>query len=80
MKMIATIILGLFVVSAGLWASNSAVTDGAHVYAFFGSRGLYCFDMQGNQKWEKDLGDMTIKLSFGEGSSPVLYGDVILVN
>ena len=64
----------------GSWASNSAVTDGTHVYAFFGSRGLYCFDMQGNLKWKKDLGDMTIKLSFGEGSSPVLYGDVILVN
>ena len=64
----------------GSWASNSAVTDGEHVYAYFGSRGLYCFDMHGNLKWQKDLGDMTIKLGFGEGSSPVLYGDKIFVN
>jgi len=32
----------------GSWASNSPVTDGEHVYAYFGSRGLYCFDMKGN--------------------------------
>lgn len=64
----------------GTWASNSPVTDGEHVYAYFGSRGLYCYDMQGNLKWEKDLGDMSIKLSFGEGSSPVLYNDKIVVN
>ena len=64
----------------GSWASNSPVTDGEHVYAYFGSRGLYCYDMQGNLQWEKDLGDMAIKMSFGEGSSPVLYGDVIVLN
>jgi outer membrane protein assembly factor BamB len=64
----------------GTWASNSPVTDGEHVYAYFGSRGLYCYDMQGNLKWEKDLGDMSIKLGFGEGSSPVLYDDKIVVN
>ncbi len=64
----------------GTWASNSPVTDGEHVYAYFGSRGLYCYDMQGNLKWEKDLGDMRIKLSFGEGSSPVLFDDKIVIN
>ena len=64
----------------GSWAANSPVTDGEHVYAYFGSRGLYCYDMQGNLQWEKDLGDMAIKMSFGEGSSPVLYGDVIILN
>jgi outer membrane protein assembly factor BamB len=64
----------------GTWASNSPVTDGEHVYAYFGSRGLYCYDMQGHLKWQKDLGDMNIKLSFGEGSSPTLYGDKLIVN
>ncbi len=64
----------------GSWASSSPITDGERVYAFFGSRGLYCFDMQGNLLWEKDLGDMTIKMSFGEGSSPVLHGDKLVVN
>lgn len=62
------------------WASNSPVTDGEHIYAFFGSRGLYCLDMDGNLQWEKDLGDMTIRRGFGEGSSPVLHGDRLVIN
>ncbi len=64
----------------GTWASNSPVTDGHHVWAYFGSRGLYCVDMDGNVIWEKDLGDMDIRLDFGEGSSPTLYGDKIILS
>jgi len=63
----------------GSWASNSAVTDGSHVYAYFGSRGLYCLDMKGNLKWERDFGQMNKRMTFGEGSSPALYGDKIVV-
>ena len=62
------------------WASASALTDGELVYAFFGSRGLYALDLKGNVKWEKDLGDMTIKLGFGEAASPALHGDRLVVN
>ncbi len=65
--------------ATGTWASNSPVTDGEHVYAYFGSRGLYCSDMQGNLRWEKDFGDMSIMARLGEGSSPVLYKDKIVV-
>ena len=50
------------------FASNSPVTDGKYVIAYFGSRGLHCYDMDGNLKWEKDLGRMKTKLSFGEGA------------
>lgn len=64
----------------GSWAANSPVTDGEHVYAYFGSRGLYCYDMQGNLQWEKDLGNMSTHRGFGEGSSPVLYSNTIVVN
>jgi outer membrane protein assembly factor BamB len=64
----------------GTWASNSCVTDGKHIIAFFGSNGLYCFDMDGNLKWEKDLGDMNIKMSFGEGISPALYKNNLIIN
>ncbi len=63
----------------GTFASNSPVTDGEHVWASFGSRGLYCYDLDGNKKWSKDLIKMTIKLNFGEGSSPALVGDSIVV-
>ena len=66
--------------NTGTWASNSPVTDGRRIYAFFGSQGLYCLDMKGNVVWEKDLGDLDIRLDFGEGASPFLYGDKIIVN
>ena len=64
----------------GSWASGSPVTDGEHVYAYFGSHGLYCLDLAGNKKWEKRLGTMKTKANFGEGASPALCGDLILVN
>jgi outer membrane protein assembly factor BamB len=62
------------------WATASPVTDGRQVYAFFGSRGLYCFTVKGDLVWEKDFGDMTIKRDFGEGSSPALYKNRLIVN
>jgi outer membrane protein assembly factor BamB len=60
-------------------ASNSPVTDGQHLYAFFGSRGLYCLDLNGELKWQKDLGRMQTLHAHGEGSSPVLHGDTLIV-
>lgn len=61
------------------FASASPVTDGEHVYAYFGSRGLYCYDLEGNLKWETDFGDMQTRNSFGEGSSPALHGDTLVI-
>jgi len=61
-------------------ASNSPVTDGELLYAFFGSRGLYCLDTNGAVKWHKDLGKMHTLHAHGEGSSPVLNGDTLIVN
>jgi outer membrane protein assembly factor BamB len=62
------------------YSSHSPVTDGAHIVSYFGSRGLYCLDMQGNVKWSKDLGRMRTRAGFGEGSSPALYGNTVVVN
>src|SRR5262245_42602344 len=64
----------------GSFASGSVTADGERVVASFGSFGLYCLDHQGRVRWEKQLGEMKIKLSFGEGSSPVLYGDRVVLN
>lgn len=61
------------------FASYSPATDGKVVVAYFGSRGLNCYDVQGNLKWEKDFGEMQTKNDFGEGSSPVLHGDTVVV-
>jgi outer membrane protein assembly factor BamB len=62
------------------FASTSGITDGEYLYAFFGSQGLYCLDMDGNLKWEKDFGKMTVKNSFGEGTSPTIYGNTMIIN
>ena len=64
----------------GSFASPSAVTDGKHVWAFFGSHGLYCYDMEGNLQWDHDFGKMQTYLYLGEGSSPTLSGDALIVN
>ena len=64
----------------GSWASGSPVTDGRHVYACFGTYGLYCLDMDGNKKWQKRFGVMKVVANFGEGASPVLCGDLLLMN
>lgn len=61
-------------------ASASPVTDGELLFAFFGSRGLYCFDSEGVQRWEKDFGIMQSKHGHGEGSSVALYDDTLIVN
>ena len=66
--------------TTGSQASNSPVTDGELIYAFFGSRGLYCLDTNGTVKWQADLGRMQTLHSHGEGSSPVLHGDSLIVN
>ncbi|MDH3583928.1 MAG: PQQ-like beta-propeller repeat protein [Phycisphaerae bacterium] len=61
-------------------ASASPVTDGRHLFAFFGSHGLYCLDLAGNLLWQTNLGQMHTKHGHGEGASPALYGDTLLVN
>jgi outer membrane protein assembly factor BamB len=63
----------------GTWASSSAFTDGERVYAYFDSFGLYAYDMNGTLLWEKDLGDKKMRMEFGEGQTPVLHGNHIVV-
>ena len=64
----------------GSLSSASPVTDGALLFAFFGSRGLYCLDTGGKLLWQKQLGEMHSKHGHGEGSSPALHGDTLIVN
>lgn len=61
-------------------ASASPVTDGQNVFAHFGTHGLYCLDFEGNVIWSKQFPPMHTKHGHGEGSSPALHGDTLLVN
>jgi outer membrane protein assembly factor BamB len=64
----------------GSFASNSPVTDGRRVYASFGSRGLYAYDMNGKELWNTDFGlKLQMFRQFGEGTAPVLDGDRLIV-
>jgi len=64
----------------GSWAGGSPVTDGEVVCAFFGSQGIYCYDLLGELLWGKDLGDMQTRNGFGEGASPALWGDTLVIS
>ena len=63
----------------GTWASGSAATDGEHIIASFDSFGYYAYDMNGKLIWEKDLGDKRMRSTFGEGSTPALHGNRMVV-
>jgi outer membrane protein assembly factor BamB len=63
----------------GSFASNTPVTDGKHVYAFFGSRGLFVYTMEGKLAWQKAFAPMRMRLAFGEGTAPVLHENTLLL-
>jgi len=66
-------------------ANTSVATDGKYVVAFFGSEGLYCYDMNGNLKWQKSFGLLKsvffmVKTAEWEfASSPIIYNGVLII-
>ena len=60
-------------------ASASAAADGEIALAHFGSQGLFAYDLDGEFLWSADFGDMRTRLEIGEGSSPVIHGNAVLV-
>ena len=67
------------------YANATPVTDGQRVVAFFGSQGLYAFDLSGKQLWKKDLGVLNAgaydlpEYEWGNASSPIIYKDLVIV-
>jgi len=61
------------------FASASPTTDGQNLYAWFGSAGLYCYDLEGNPIWDRNFGPVQTRLSFGEGSSPVVHDNTVTI-
>lgn len=66
-------------------ANCTPATDGKHLLAFFGSQGLYCYDLDGKFLWTKDLGYLDAgafdvpEIQWGFGSSPIIYEDKVIV-
>jgi len=61
----------------GSYASNTPVTDGKRVYAFFESRGIFVYDLNGKLEWQKDFPQMHKRGEFGEGTPTMLDGDTL---
>ncbi len=62
------------------YATPTPVTDGERVYVSFGSFGIHALGFDGATAWQVDLGDLRIDEEFGAGSSPVLHGDLLVLN
>ena len=67
------------------YANATPFTDGRYVVAFFGSQGLYAFDMNGRPVWKKDLGVLNTgaydlpEYQWGTASSPIIYKNLVIV-
>src|SRR5262249_10443738 len=62
------------------YASGSPMTDGRYLYVSFGSRGLYCYDLDGKLQWKRDLGLMHTRLGWGEANTPVIHNNTLIAN
>jgi outer membrane protein assembly factor BamB len=62
------------------YASASCATDGKCVVAFFGTPGIFCYDLDGNELWHKSFGVFTSETGWGMAASPIIYGDLVIVN
>ena len=58
--------------STNTYATETPVTDGERIVAYFGMNGVHCLDMDGNLQWQKDLGVYEMRAGWGTASSPVL--------
>ncbi|MCA9048360.1 MAG: PQQ-binding-like beta-propeller repeat protein [Planctomycetaceae bacterium] len=61
------------------YASHTPVSDGRHVYAFFGKSGVKAYDMEGSLVWEAMVGEGRDERGWGTASSPVLYKNLLIV-
>jgi len=62
------------------YATPSCTTDGKHVYAFFGTPGLFCYDVDGKFIWKQQFGVLTSRTGWGIGASPFLFEDLVIQN
>jgi len=62
------------------YAAGSPTTDGERLYVSFGSRGFFCYSLSGELIWQVDLGDMRTRFGWGEAVTPVLSGELLIIN
>ncbi|MCF7955965.1 MAG: PQQ-binding-like beta-propeller repeat protein [Phycisphaerae bacterium] len=62
------------------YASNTPVTDGKNIYVFFGKTGVFAFNLEGKQLWQKSVGTQSSNRKWGSAASPVVYKNLVIVN
>lgn len=62
------------------YASHTPVTDGERIYVFYGKSGVLAFDLNGKELWRHAVGKESSPMHWGSASSPILYGDLVIVN
>ena len=60
------------------YAASTPATDGKMVFAFFGTEGLYAYDMNGKLAWKADLGKLGT-VGMGTGTSPILFENLVIL-
>jgi len=66
-------------------ANPTPATDGRYVLAFFGSDGLYCYNLEGKLIWKKDFGKMNAgpwtdpDVEWGFASSPIIHENRVIL-
>jgi outer membrane protein assembly factor BamB len=67
------------------YANSTPATDGRYLVAFFGSQGLYVYDLKGRLIWKQSLGRLNAgaydvpDYEWGTASSPIIYADLVIV-
>ena len=61
------------------YASETPVTDGKYVYAYFANVGVFCLDFEGHTVWSKPIEPHTTRMNWGAAASPVLYKDRLYI-
>ncbi len=62
------------------YAAGSPVTDGKLLFASFSSRGIFAYTLDGELRWQVDLGDMQTRFGWGEAVTPAIADDKLIIN
>lgn len=62
------------------YATSTPVSDGEHIYVFYGKTGVLAYDLAGHEIWKTHVGDGSAQNGWGSGASPILHRDLVIVN
>lgn len=61
------------------YAAETATTDGERLYVLFGDVGLYCYDLEGQLLWSRDIAPRKTFMDYGAAASPVVHDGQVFV-